>query len=278
MSSKASLHVWTHSRQQGGHLLVLLALADHADDNGHCSLSVSTLARMARVSERHCKRILVGLTASGELIRTRRGGGSKPVGYRLNPVDPSHDAGPGPGPTGDTHVTGDIQTFFDDSAGRVTPVSPEGWHGSHRGGDTGFSKGVTLADLHGRKPPKGGDISVTRGVTLAEILGRKPPEGDDTGVTRGVTPMPPDPLITQPPSGEESGESLPEKPVSGKAGIPAELGFAAMQNLADAAASLSAFTPAEIRSLWKEWRACLAGPATPGPVGGAVPSSPEPTL
>ncbi|MDB6135941.1 MAG: hypothetical protein JWM59_4184 [Verrucomicrobiales bacterium] len=256
MSSKASLHVWTHSRQQGGHLLVLLALADHADDSGQCSLSVSTLARMARVSERHCKRILAELTASGELIRTRRGGGSNSVGYWLNEVNPSHAAGSGPGPAGAPHVTGDRHSIFAGFGGGVMPVSPEGWLGGHRGDDTGFSKGVTLADLHGRKPPK----------------------GDDTGVTRGVTPMLPDPPITQPPSGEESDGSLPEKPVSGKAGIPVELGFAAMQNLAAAASSLSAFTPAEIRSLWNEWRACLAGPAIPGPVSGAVPLSPEPSL
>jgi hypothetical protein len=67
MSIKVSTEVWQGSRNNSGNLLVLLALADHADDQGKAWPGVPLLARKARLSERHTRRCLKHLLASGEL-------------------------------------------------------------------------------------------------------------------------------------------------------------------------------------------------------------------
>ena len=67
MSIKVSTAVWQGSRHKSGNLLVLLAVADHADDEGFAWPGVPLLAREARLSERHTRRCLNELKASGEL-------------------------------------------------------------------------------------------------------------------------------------------------------------------------------------------------------------------
>ena len=52
MSVRISGAVWKHSRLSGSELLLLLALADFADDGGFCYPSVSTLAGYMRMSVR----------------------------------------------------------------------------------------------------------------------------------------------------------------------------------------------------------------------------------
>lgn len=66
--------VWQHARQRGNALLVLLAIADNANDAGMAYPSVATLARKARVSERTVQYVLERLVADGAL-RVERGGG-----------------------------------------------------------------------------------------------------------------------------------------------------------------------------------------------------------
>jgi hypothetical protein len=75
LSIKVSTAVWKKSRRAGGALLVLLAVADHADDEGRAWPSVGTLAQRARLTERQVRRILNTLVASGELVIETRGGG-----------------------------------------------------------------------------------------------------------------------------------------------------------------------------------------------------------
>jgi hypothetical protein len=67
MSVKLSTKVWQCSRHKSGNLLVLLALADHADDEGKAWPGVRSLARKARLSQRHARRCLRELLVSGEL-------------------------------------------------------------------------------------------------------------------------------------------------------------------------------------------------------------------
>ncbi len=60
--------VWDHSRQDGNHLLVLLALADSANnDTFETWLKNETLARKARCSVRRVQEILARLVADGEV-------------------------------------------------------------------------------------------------------------------------------------------------------------------------------------------------------------------
>src|SRR5918911_5780534 len=74
MSIRVMSRVWESSRQSGGALLVLLAIADFADDQGLAFPGVRTLARKARLSDRQVQRVLVELAAAGELV-VRRGAG-----------------------------------------------------------------------------------------------------------------------------------------------------------------------------------------------------------
>jgi hypothetical protein len=59
--------VWEHSAQSGTHLLMLLAIADFADDDGRAYPSVGTLATKCRMKPRNANVILAALKASGEL-------------------------------------------------------------------------------------------------------------------------------------------------------------------------------------------------------------------
>lgn len=67
MSILVSSLVWKFSRQKSGNLLVLLAIADHADDDGVAWPGIARLAKMTRLSERHVRRCLTALSDAGEL-------------------------------------------------------------------------------------------------------------------------------------------------------------------------------------------------------------------
>ena len=75
MSIRIQSEVWEHSQHKGGTLLVLLALADNADNDTHLAWpSVADLARRSRMCRRQVQTILRKLESSGE-IRTVQGGG-----------------------------------------------------------------------------------------------------------------------------------------------------------------------------------------------------------
>jgi hypothetical protein len=70
MSIKAMTAVWEHSTQKEGSLLILLALADFAHDDGSGAFpSVATLAKKARMSERNTQYCLRRLEQAGEIVR-----------------------------------------------------------------------------------------------------------------------------------------------------------------------------------------------------------------
>lgn len=141
MSLAATRAVWQHSRQQGTALLVMLALADHADAQMVAWPSAQTLAAMARTTDRHARRILKDLVAAGEIEPVGTGirgvvkyrltpdthvmGAAGPTpdtdvrGERAEPLTPmSGDAGVTP----DTHVTPPLTPMSEDP---LTPMSPE---------------------------------------------------------------------------------------------------------------------------------------------------------
>jgi hypothetical protein len=67
MSIKVATQVWNGSQHKSGDLLVLLALADHADDQGKAWPGIPLLARKARLSQRHTRRCLNRLVSSCEV-------------------------------------------------------------------------------------------------------------------------------------------------------------------------------------------------------------------
>lgn len=57
--------VWAEAPYQGGALLILLAMADWADENGYCWPSVRTLAKKSRQSERNVRKCLARMKEDG---------------------------------------------------------------------------------------------------------------------------------------------------------------------------------------------------------------------
>lgn len=74
MSIAVMTNVWEHSPSTGNELVVLLALADSADDEGKCWPGVQRLAAKARVHRATVFRLLGCLRDSGEIIVERRPG------------------------------------------------------------------------------------------------------------------------------------------------------------------------------------------------------------
>jgi hypothetical protein len=68
--------VWEYSKVGGTDLLVLLSIADFANDTGAAWPSISTIARKSRISDRQTKRVIKQLEEAGEL-GVERGTGPK---------------------------------------------------------------------------------------------------------------------------------------------------------------------------------------------------------
>lgn len=67
MSVHVASAVWANSEQKGSALLVLLALADYANDEGVCWPSVASLQKRSRLSRRSVQLQLRRLEAAGEI-------------------------------------------------------------------------------------------------------------------------------------------------------------------------------------------------------------------
>jgi len=75
--------VWQHSHQKAGALLVLLAIADYANDEGQAFPSVASLMAKARMSERGVQGAIAQLVKSDELRIDKQAG---PKGCNLYSV------------------------------------------------------------------------------------------------------------------------------------------------------------------------------------------------
>ena len=88
MSIRASSAVWngvTYAAYAGGTLVVLLALADWADDDGLCWPSVQKIAGKARLGVRQVHKILDQLRTDGAIsVETPGGGRGVTTRYRLS--------------------------------------------------------------------------------------------------------------------------------------------------------------------------------------------------
>ena len=81
MSVKVSKYVWEHSRHRGTTKLLLLALADFANDSGICWPSASTLSEYIGETERHTRALLKKLVEDGDLIIAPGGGRGNTTKY-----------------------------------------------------------------------------------------------------------------------------------------------------------------------------------------------------
>lgn len=93
MSIRIMSAVWEHSQAKGTELLLLLALADYANDKGEAWPSISTLARKCRVGIRQVLRMIQRLEERDEITVMRRAGFRGTNRYILTI------------PTSDAHVT-----------------------------------------------------------------------------------------------------------------------------------------------------------------------------
>ncbi len=77
MSISVIDRVWKYSQQGGTALLVLLALADWADDWGYCYPGHAAIARKARTTERNVYLLINKLAEAGEIRIVRKGSGGR---------------------------------------------------------------------------------------------------------------------------------------------------------------------------------------------------------
>ena len=84
MSVRTMARVWELSRHSGTDLLMLLAIADFADDEGNAYPAVSTLATKCRMKPRNCQYLLRSLEVSGELSIVLNAGPYGANLYRIN--------------------------------------------------------------------------------------------------------------------------------------------------------------------------------------------------
>ena len=76
MSIKLMSEVWEHADAKGCQLLLLLALADYADDRGRSYPAIRTLANKTRMTRRGVQKALLELELRG-LITVKAGAGPK---------------------------------------------------------------------------------------------------------------------------------------------------------------------------------------------------------
>lgn len=96
MSVQTMARVWAGSAHSGTGLLMLLAIADFADDDGRAYPSVATLARKCRMTPRNVNHILAALRDSGELEIRQNAGPGGANRYRIlpKPAQPLKPASP----------------------------------------------------------------------------------------------------------------------------------------------------------------------------------------
>ena len=136
MSIRVINHVWERSKQKGSALLLLLAIADFAhDDGGGAYPSIETLARKVRMSRRNTKLLLQKLEAAGE-IEVQRGAGPQRCNvYRVQTLPPA-------------------------TSPLCNPEGSEGEKHSHEGEKISAARGKTSAP-QGEKSGQGGVLGLS---------------------------------------------------------------------------------------------------------------------
>ena len=143
MSIKIMTRVWDLSEHKGTARLLLLALADHASDDGVAWPGIPRLAHKTKVTERQVKRLLRTLEQSGELYTNVQGGRGNANLYLITlgfsedeirktlvqrfefELEEASTIAQEIAKKGDTHVTFSESEKVTSRAEKVTPASPE---------------------------------------------------------------------------------------------------------------------------------------------------------
>lgn len=121
--------VWEHSKAIGADRLVLLAIADNANDAGRDAYpSVATIAKKAKMDKRTVQRSIRALVALGELELHLNSGPCGTNRYRVLMAEGRQDATPAPRPPGTTPPGPDAAPASDH--GGIS--SPKGWQDATR--------------------------------------------------------------------------------------------------------------------------------------------------
>ena len=80
MSIRVMTDVWRYSRARGTDLLVLLALADSANDEGECWPSIASVGSKSRLEPRNARKRIRALEELGEVVVIENGGRSSNKG------------------------------------------------------------------------------------------------------------------------------------------------------------------------------------------------------
>lgn len=86
MSIKIMTEVWAKARLGGSRLLILLALADNANDERYCWPSIDTLAKKSRLQRRQVQNVLSELESTGYLVVDRSQEFKRTNVYHIQPV------------------------------------------------------------------------------------------------------------------------------------------------------------------------------------------------
>lgn len=125
--------VWEHSLQKGSSLLLLVAIADFADDKGVAWPSVATLAKKVRLGERYVQQLIKELVQAKELCVE-----DQAHRYTTNRY---------------TVLVGGVN-----SASPLNPASPRGVNPSSPGGEPRLTRGVNPASpnpsFNHQEPPE----------------------------------------------------------------------------------------------------------------------------
>jgi hypothetical protein len=93
VAGNVSNWVWQHSRAVNASLIVLLAIAHEASEDGEAEMAAADLAAKCRLGERTVQTAVKELVAAGELDARHGGGRGRRTGYRLTMVNPADPAG-----------------------------------------------------------------------------------------------------------------------------------------------------------------------------------------
>jgi hypothetical protein len=122
--------VWANSKHKGSTLVLLLAIADFADDEGYAYPAVQTLSHKCRMSERNTRYTLRALVDSGELL-IKRGAGQRGANlYRVTvernlPLFDQQSTGAKIAPAKIAPATGGIEGVQPASEGAAIAIAPE---------------------------------------------------------------------------------------------------------------------------------------------------------